>query len=249
MRLKWKIYHPLQAVVKVLIDSRYRAYWRYYGFVSEILKYNRDFLFRFKRSLLDEIVEFQNDAINHYMGMIKTFENSPFKDNYFSHFCLPNYVANILLPVSYSLYPALLTAYLPHCYDSLRLCVEALGVMYLAEDFSYNWWFERKLRRLRKITWGKTTSEIISKVDPKLGRLFNKFSDWLHTVNYLKKTADYVFESHELPPRSLGSPMPYKETDLKELEQLENDINVVRELIPIILRKWYNKIGLQPSIF
>ena len=237
--------HPLQVIAKILMDSRYRAFWKYHREVSKILKYNHDFLFHYKHSILNEIIEFQNDAYDYYINMVKTFENSPFKDDYFSRFCLPNYIAYVLFPISYSLYPALLTAYLPHCYSSLRLTVEALGIMYLAEDIPDNW-YERKLRRFRRMIRGRATSEVISKVDPTLGSLFSKFSDWLHAVNYLKRVTEYFFKSHELPPRSLGSPMPYKEADLEELDQLENDINAVRRLVPQILRKWYYKIGLQP---
>ena len=152
---------PLRIIGKILIDSQYRAFWKYHREFSKILKYNQDFLFRYKHSILDEIIEFQNDAYDCYINMVKTFENSPFKDDYFSRFCLPNYVTYVLFPISFSLYPALLTAYLPHCYSSLRLAVEALGVMYLAEDIPDNW-YERKLRRFRRMIRRRAISAVIS---------------------------------------------------------------------------------------
>jgi len=78
-----------------------------------------------------------------------------------------------------------------------------------------------KLKRFKEITRSESISKILLRVDPKLKDLFGRFSDWLHTISYLKRVTEYVFKSHEPPPGSLGSFMPYKQVDLDKLSHLE----------------------------
>lgn len=228
---------------KALTNRRYRAYHKYLGLAFKIIRHNAEFLWLKEKRLIEEIIEFQNDAGDYLYECHERFRKSSYRENYMSIFCLPNYIQTILLPAAYSLLPVLLTGYVPHCYSSLRLCVEGFGLMYLAEDLPYNW-FQRKVERLREIIGNESITRVLNRIEPRLGEFFKRFSGWLHPTSYMRQIIEQVISGHQLPPHALGSPMPYNDDDLKLLSRLEQDIRSVREVIKSLLNEWYRKVGI-----
>jgi len=206
-------------------------YRKYLELVFGIMKDNADFLWSRAREIIDDVITFQNEAIDYLYKCHTRFSNSQYKDEYMARFCLPNYVTAILFPTPYHIHLELLTGYIPACYYLLRLNIETLGIMYEAENIPGTWFMRKVKKTYESIRKRNSITRFLEKINPELGRLYNEFSELHHPHGYLKEIKEYVLSRGELPPHAMGSPMPYNENDLDSIIKLRKDIQSVRLVI------------------
>jgi len=97
--------------------------------VYEVMEKNEKFLMRNFKTVIDEVVELANDAIDYsILCTNKEVENKTFGKSAFNF-----YVRQILMPESHAIFTHLLIGNLPACFRGLRFMTEMMAKCYLAD--------------------------------------------------------------------------------------------------------------------
>jgi hypothetical protein len=188
-----------------------------------------------------EIVELVNDAIDHVGWFVKltdwrsSLATSP----------VANYLAVLLMPLSYGVYTDLLVGNLPCCFMQLRVLIEQLGkTRYSERGSSQKEPFQEKLTDLEtKIAQRKIslTQVIRGSLGHETAELWAGLSErWIH-VKGLRRIIEAVeADSSRL---NLVMPMPLTEADLPDLVELQKGVATFRRVLAQTVGEW--KKGLE----
>src|SRR3989344_3395063 len=97
--------------------------------VYEVMEKNEKFLMRNFKTVIDEVVELSNDAIDYsILCTNKEAENKTFGKSAFNF-----YIRQILMPESHAIFTNLLMGNIPACFRGLRFMTETMTKCYLAD--------------------------------------------------------------------------------------------------------------------
>src|SRR3989344_3940011 len=156
--------------------------------VYEVMEKNEKFLMRNFKTVIDEVVELANDAIDYsILCTNKEVENKTFGKSAFNF-----YVRQILLPESHAIFTHLLIGNLSACFRGLRFMTEMMTKCYLADvDYSEDLFFGDKIERIHTKEAGRIPEiRFIKAFDRKIKtgdkteKLWRKLSDETHGVKF-----------------------------------------------------------------
>jgi len=209
----------------------------YLKYLFEIMRQNEAFLHENAQELHTEIVDLENDAIDH----IGDLSGSKVGPGDYVKAAMPSFLLHVLLPVSGAIHLNALAANLPGCYSALRLALESLVKCYLADIHSPDQSFFRdKIRLLEEPPNGKrrTTTSFMEEWDELLGRedgsatLWKELSQmWLHARGVMEGITNRIIQQADAPAWGIVLPQTYTMDDMTTLDELKERLSQFRSLL------------------
>lgn len=231
---------------KVEDSSSARA--KYLDYIFQVTRQNENFLHENSEELYVEIIELNNDAIDHIR--IAT-ENRTVAEEYVKSSVL-YFLYHVLMPIGGAIYINTLIGNLPACFMELRLALESLVKCYFADQrYPESEFFRDRLHLFEKKVRGQNTSisSLMNELDKHLGlkkdsiTLWGKLSEsWVHARGVMDGIVDHVIEKSDAPPWGLVIPANYTSNDLSSLNELRKRLDQFRVLLEIIFQKHRQRV-------
>lgn len=186
--------------------------------IAKTIKENEEYFTNDKnKGAFHEIVELANDSID-------LIPNSDDISNPRTVFWL-----HALQPLSSGIFVCLISGNVLACFMQLRLLVEYLALYSMTKSLPGDGLLE-KYEQIRSDYDGKTISKLLKDFDSDAFELWKKLSEWHHAKTYsarIEKTT--VDEGVTL--WSIIQPAPYSKEDAIELKELEELIQIFRQIL------------------
>lgn len=234
----------------VIIPKSSKDYLENYIFL--VMRQNNEFLHKNAKQVCDEIIWLINNAIDYVIFLVKQ-ERS--KEKYV-RCAMSFYLQHILMPVSYGIYPNLLSGNLPVCFREFRVLLEALAKSYIADLKHSNLsFYEERVKTLKKEMYDKHISitKLMNEMDENLDLKNNNFrilweklsEEWVHPTGIVRGITDHIVERSDVPGYALASPMNYGATEIKDIKELKDVVSKFNSLLELTFKKYCKEINFE----
>lgn len=200
---------------------------------------NEKFLRREAKDLLDEVVEFVNDAIDYAQLVAR----APGAQVALAQRAMYFFTFHVFMPGSYSIVANLLVGSLPSCLRELRFIVESLAKCFLADlRYPEASFFAERLETLGRETRAdgrspKREYEFLEELGQLLDdrgealALWGSLSREGHVYGYMERVVRNIVDRDNVPGYALVIPMNYARGDRGDLGELYEYTRRVRSLV------------------